>query len=144
MVLGYTATAQEVSIDEVLRALLTEGVRVCLPWVNGRDLAVGSVTDLDTDLAPGYRGVREPRPDRRAPLRPDALDALLIPGVGFDERGNRLGYGGGHFDRLLGRLRRGAVTIGVALDEQIVESLPTEPHDKRVDVIVTPTRTLRP
>ena len=142
-VVGYAATAREVSVDPALGRLLAAGVTVCLPWVAGQDLGLGQVDSLD-DLEPGWRGVREPAVSRRRPLRPGALDAALVPGVGFDLAGNRLGYGGGHFDRLLGRLRRGAVVVGVALDEQIVDTLPTEPHDRPVSVIVTPTRTLRP
>ncbi len=144
VVLGYAALAREVSIDDTLRRLIAAGGTVCLPWVNGAELGVGVVEDLDADLAPGWRGVREPTPDLRRPLRPQALDALIVPGVGFDLAGNRLGYGGGHFDRLLARTRRGAVVIGVALDEQIVDALPVERHDRAVDVVVTPTRTIRP
>ena len=143
-VVGYAATAREVSIDAALDRLLAAGITVCLPWVAGHDLGLGPVDNLGEDVEPGWRGVREPAEGRRRPLRPSALDAALVPGVGFDLAGNRLGYGGGHFDRLLARLQRGAVVVGVALDEQIVAALPTESHDRPVSVIVTPTRTLRP
>lgn len=143
-VVGYAATSREVSIDAALGELISAGVVVCLPWVDGRNLGIGAVADLEQDLAPGWRGVREPRPDRRRPLRPNAVDVVIAPGVGFDRSGNRLGYGGGHFDRLLGKLRRDAVVIGVALDEQVVTSIPVEPHDRPVDVVVTPTTTIRP
>ena len=143
VILGYAATSQEVSIDTALEALLSAGVTVCLPWVDGPTLGVGAIDTLD-DLAPGWRGVREPRADRRRQLRPTALDAVIAPGVGFDRAGNRLGYGGGHFDRLLARVQRDTVVIGVALDEQIVTAVPAESHDRPVDVIVTPTNTIRP
>jgi 5-formyltetrahydrofolate cyclo-ligase len=143
-VLGYAATQNEVDIDAALRSLLSRGITVALPWVEGSRLGVGRVGDLSSDVTAGWRGVREPRFDRRAPLRPHLLDAVIAPGVGFDLDGNRLGYGGGHFDRLLSQLRRGAVVIGVAFDVQVVSRLPVEPHDRRVDVVVTPTRTLRP
>lgn len=144
VVAGYAALPAEVSVDPMVRQLLADGVVVCLPWVAGPDLILGQIEDLDTDLAPGWRGVREPLLGRRRPLRPTAVDVALVPGVGFDVAGNRLGYGGGHFDRLLPRLRRGAVAVGVCLDEQVVEALPVEAHDRPVDLIVTPTRTLRP
>ena len=142
-VLGYAATPREVAIDAALDALIARGITVCLPWVAGSTLGVGAVVSLDA-LRPGWRGVREPPPQQRRPLRPSALDALVVPGLGFDAGGNRLGYGGGHFDRLLARTRRGAVVIGVALDEQICTAIPTGGHDRSVDVVVTPTRTLRP
>ena len=142
-VLGYAATGSEVDVDAALRALLARGVAVALPWVAGARLGLGQVRDLAADLAPGWRGVREPPAGARRPLRPETIDVVLAPGVGFDLAGNRLGYGGGHFDRLLARLRRGAVVVGVGFDEQIVDALPTAAHDRRVNVIVTPTRTLR-
>jgi 5-formyltetrahydrofolate cyclo-ligase len=142
VVLGYAAHGSELSIDAALRRLLDAGVTVCLPWVEGVMLGLGVITDLEADLTPGWRGVREPRVPRR-PLRPQAVDAVLVPGVGFDPLGNRLGYGGGHFDRLLGRLRRGVPLIGVAYDEQVVTQLPVAPHDRPVDVVITPSRTLR-
>ena len=141
---GFAATEREVSIDASLRRLLGDGVTVCLPWVQGPDLGMSAVADLDADVLPGYRGVREPIAERRRPLRPAAIEAAIVPGVGFDAAGNRLGYGGGHFDRFLARLPRGAVVVGVALDEQVVEAIPVEEHDRAVDVLVTPTRTLRP
>lgn len=142
VVLGYAAHGDEVSVDAALRQLLADGVTVCLPWVEGPVLGLAAISDLDADLAPGWRGLREPRLPRH-PVRPHALDAVIAPGVGFDPAGNRLGYGGGHFDRLLGRLRRGVPVIGVGLDEQVVTQLPVASHDRPVDVIVTPTRTFR-
>lgn len=142
VVLGYAAHGTELSIDPALQLLLRDGATVCLPWVEGPRLGVGVVTNLEADLVPGWRGLREPRLPRQ-PVRPHALDAAVVPGVGFDLLGNRLGYGGGHFDRLLGRLRRGVPVIGVAFDEQVVSRLPAAPHDRPVDVIITPNRTLR-
>ena len=142
VVLGYAGHGEEISIDAALRRLLASGVTVCLPWVDGLVLGVGAIADLDADVEPGWRGVREPRVPRR-PVQPRRIDAVIAPGVGFDEHGNRLGYGGGHFDRLLGRLRPGVPVIGVAFDAQVVARLPVEPHDRPVDVVITPKRTLR-
>jgi 5-formyltetrahydrofolate cyclo-ligase len=142
VILGYAATVHEVSVDAALQALIGRGVTVCVPWVQGEMLGVGVVGDL-TELAPGWREVREPPAAGREPLRPSLLDVVIAPGLGFDRAGNRLGHGGGHFDRLLSRLRRGATVIGVALDVQVVDDVPAEEHDRPVDVIVTPTRTIR-
>jgi 5-formyltetrahydrofolate cyclo-ligase len=64
--------------------------------------------------------------------------------VAFDETGARLGYGGGYFDRLLPMLRADCARIGVAFDEQVLSEIPAEEHDAHVDVVVTPTRVLRP
>lgn len=143
-VAGYAATPREISVDAALESLLRKGVTVCLPWVDGPVLRVARIEDLARDLAPGWRGLREPVPTLRAPLAESVLDAVLVPGVGFDRAGNRLGHGGGHFDRLLARVRRDTMLIGIALDTGIVDAIPVQAHDRRVHVIVTPTQTLRP
>lgn len=142
VVLGYASHGHELSVDAALSALLARGTTVCLPWVDGTRLGVAAVSDLHGDLAPGWRGVREPRVPRQ-PVPAAALDAVIAPGVGFDLQGNRLGYGGGHFDRLLARLRRGVPIIGIAFDEQVVTTVPVAAHDRPVDIVITPTRTLR-
>ena len=142
VVSGYAATQREVNIDAALTSLLATGTVVCLPAVNGSHLALRAVTDLG-DLLPGWQDVREPHAGAPT-LRPAAVDVLLVPGLAFDATGNRLGHGGGHFDRLLARVRRGAVVVGIALDEQVVATVPTAGHDHPVSVLVTPTRTIRP
>jgi 5-formyltetrahydrofolate cyclo-ligase len=141
--IGYAAFGSEVDIDEVLAEALARGAGVLLPWVEGDELGIARIRDLSADLVPGWRGVREPRTSGRRPARPDRVDAAVVPGVGFDRRGNRLGYGGGHFDRLLARLKPGTPVIGVAFDVQILDALPSEPHDIKVDMLVTETMTLR-
>lgn len=143
VVSGYVATRSEVDIAGALRQLLAADAIVCLPWVDGDHLRLSAVTDLDQDLAPGWRGLSEPHPSRRRSVAPSTVDVVLAPGVGFDRAGHRLGYGGGHFDRLLGRLRRGTVVVGIALEEQVVTNVPTTEHDRPVDLVVTPSRTLR-
>ena len=141
VLLGYAATSREVAIDAALASWLALGATVCLPWVRGADLGVAAVADLGPALSAGWRGLREPAEPRRE-IPPEALELIVLPGVGFDLAGNRLGYGGGHFDRLLARVPTAALRIGVALDEQVVERLPTEAQDEQVDLVVTPTRTV--
>ena len=141
-ILGYASMPSEVSVDAALRHLMDHGVAVYLPWVDGPQLGLSLVVDLVDGVAPGWRGVREPR-EPREPTAPGRLDALIVPGLGFDLAGNRLGYGGGHFDRLLARVSPEAFIVGVALDEQVVDHLPTEAHDRGVDALVTPSQTLR-
>lgn len=90
------------------------GHRVFVPLVDGDDVRV---TPGDVD--------------------PTNLDVVVVPGVGFTQDGRRLGQGGGHYDRFLPRLRADCVVIGVCFAEQLVDDLPTEPHDRSVDVVVT-------
>lgn len=70
-------------------------------------------------------------------LDPARLDVVLVPGLGFTADGRRLGQGGGHYDRFLPRLDDRCLTMGVCFAEQILDDLPTEAHDRRVDIVVT-------
>lgn len=142
-VLGYAAFGAEVDLDEYLAARLARGQHVYLPWVDGEDLRTARVTDLAGSLAPGWRGVREPSPQWRAAADPTVIDAVVVPGIAFDRHGHRLGYGGGHFDRLLSRLRPGTFVVGVAFDAQLVDAVPVEDHDVPVDAVVTESCTVR-
>lgn len=142
VVLAYAAMPAELDLDAWLRRLLHGGVAVLLPRVDGDRLQVAPVGDLARDLAPGWRGVREPHPDVPA-VRPDTVDAAVVPGLAFDARGGRLGYGGGHFDRLLAELPAAVDVVGVAFDVQLTSMVPAAAHDRSVDLVVTERRVLR-
>lgn len=135
-VLAYASFGSEVQLDPWLEALLTRGTGVLLPYVEGGTLGVARVRDLDADLAPGYRGIREPVRSGRRPARADRVDAAVVPGVAFDAAGRRLGYGGGFYDRLLEHLPTATPVIGVAFRAQLIEDVPVEPHDVTVDILV--------
>lgn len=66
------------------------------------------------------------------------IDLILVPGVGFDKRGNRLGRGGGYYDKFITRLGRKTLLVGVGYDFQLVEEVPANRWDKRLDYVVTP------
>jgi 5-formyltetrahydrofolate cyclo-ligase len=122
-------------------AVLSSHRRLVVPRVDrtARMLALHEVADLARDVAPGYRGIPEPLPSCE-PVAPTAVDFVLVPGVAFDFRGRRLGYGGGFYDRLLPLMRPDVAAAAGAFDQQIVDEVPTASHDRRVPVIVTPTR----
>jgi len=138
LVLAYAATPDEVDLDPWIRGRLARGAVVALPWVDGEELRVGPVIDFDREMAAGWRGLREPRHDPGAPgLDPSVLEAAVVPGLGFDRAGRRLGQGGGHIDRLLARLAPGIPVVGVAFGTQLLDAMPVEAHDLRVTVVVT-------
>lgn len=100
------------------------------------------VEDSARDVVRGRHGVGEPGAGCAAiPL--GEVDAVVVPGLAFDERGGRLGRGGGFYDRLLGDSGLRAVRIGVCLEAQVVEAVPEGAHDARVDLIVTEQRVVR-
>ncbi len=141
-VLFYAAAGDEVETLPLLERWVEEGRKVILPRVEGEVMPLVEVDDL-ADLAPGYRGLLEPRRDRGRVVSWEAIEVALVPGLAFDLQGNRLGRGGGHYDRTLARLPK-ALKIGLAFDFQVVERLPVEARDIPVDLVVTETRMIEP
>jgi 5-formyltetrahydrofolate cyclo-ligase len=131
----YVALADEVPTQVLFAALRSRGRVVLLPRCAADSLHFARVDDLDL-LRPGRYGVPEPPAD--APdAEPGRDDLVLVPGVAFDTRGGRLGRGRSLYDRTLARLAARPLLFGVAYDFQIVEAVPMEPHDQRVDGVVT-------
>lgn len=122
---------------------LADGKIVAAPRVDvaARMLHPYRIEDLARDVAPGYLGIPEPRADC-APVALERIDWVLVPGIAFDPAGNRLGYGGGYYDRLLPRLARVVPRVAGAFEAQVVDTVPTAPHDIGVDCIATESRTL--
>lgn len=130
---AYAATASELNIDVTLEALIRMHGRVLLPRVLADTVEFAPCVAVD-ELAVGFAGVREPIHEAH-PI--DRLDVLLVPGVGFDRCGRRIGNGAGHYDRILAQLPPTCVTIGVAFEQQLVGAIPTEPHDLPVMYVAT-------
>lgn len=129
----------------LLSAALAGSKTVAVPRVNQERhmLEIHAVCDAAREIAPGYRGIPEPRADC-PPVALASIDWVLVPGVAFDAEGRRIGYGGGYYDRLLPLLEGGAARVAGAFELQVVERVPAAPHDTTVDAIVTERRTLGP
>ncbi len=135
----YAPLGEELDIWPLLLDTLAAQKTVCLPRFDSRSqrYVPCRIQNIEADIAIGQFSLREPAPHCPAvPL--NQLDLILVPGIGFDTRGNRLGRGKGFYDRLLTAVR--GTKCGVAFDEQIVPSVPVEAHDVTLDRIVTPTR----
>lgn len=142
-VLAYASFGSELETDGFLRRGLDEGKTLLLPKVDRgkRRLVLFEIKDPESDLQPGVWGIREPRDDLGTPADPGGVDLVLVPGVAFDRRGGRLGYGAGFYDRLLSEdLCSGAALISGAFDSQMVEEVPNNEHDVPVDLVITETR----
>jgi 5-formyltetrahydrofolate cyclo-ligase len=140
-VLCYAPLEDELSFWPLLDLALAGGKQVTLPrYDSKRDCYIAcAIRDSSDDTRPGKYGIREPRRDSpEVPI--NRLDLALVPGVGFDLLGFRLGRGRGYYDRLLGQ--RPGFVCGVAFDEQIVDELPVGIHDRQMDCILTPSRCL--
>lgn len=109
---------------------------VLLPRVQGRDLVFHAVENI-AQLRPGAFGIMEPDPAQCLDVDPRRADIIFVPGVAFTSGGERLGRGGGYYDRLLGILPEAILRVGVCFPCQMVDELPTEPHDQAVDIVIT-------
>lgn len=141
-ILFYAPLPDELDVWPVLELSLALGTTCALPCFDPEKKTYGAriLNHLVTDIVTGKFGVREPAP-HCAELALDQLDLVLVPGVAFDLLGGRLGRGRGFYDRLL--VEASGVKCGVAYDFQLQEIIPTEPHDARVDFILTPNRCVR-
>ncbi|PKU25207.1 5-formyltetrahydrofolate cyclo-ligase [Telmatospirillum siberiense] len=140
-VAGYWPMAGEADVRPLLEALAARGCRVGLPVVEskGRPLAF-RLWQPGMALEAGPHGTAHPPTDVPV-MEPDLL---LVPMLAFDRRGRRLGYGGGYYDRTLALLRgkRTVTAVGIAYAAQEMPVLPDEPHDQRLDWVVTETAAL--
>jgi 5-formyltetrahydrofolate cyclo-ligase len=138
VIAGYWPMTEEADVRPLLEDLARQGCPVCLPVVVVKD---GPLLfrrwQPGMSLAAGRHGTFHP-PEDSAPLTPELL---LIPLLAFDRRGGRLGYGGGYYDRTLAALRekRSVMAVGIAYAAQEMVGLPHEPHDQRLDWIITET-----
>ena len=138
-VLSYMAFGSELDLGELHCELLQQGRLLVAPRVpaQGRALELRQVADLTQDLAASRWGIPEPQPERCPLVDPAQIDLVLVPGVAFDRRGNRLGYGAGFYDRLFLRLLPSALRVACVHDALLVDRVPAEPHDVPVDLLIT-------
>jgi 5-formyltetrahydrofolate cyclo-ligase len=138
VVLAYASFGAELPTDRFLRRVLDDGKVLLLPRVGRDGLELYRVRDPDGDLVPGTWGIREPIPDRCPLADPADMDFALVPGLAFDRRGRRLGYGGGYYDRLIsGGLSDGTTLVSGAFGVQVVDQVPVGPGDVPVHAVVT-------
>jgi len=136
IVAGYRPTGGEIDPWPLLRRFEAAGARLALPVVTAADAPLSFRVWQEGDpLAPDALGLLAPT-ELRGSGRPDVIVAPLLA---FDRRGGRLGQGGGYFDRTLAVLRAAGpvFVIGLAFAGQEIESVPLEPHDRRLDAVLT-------
>lgn len=137
--LFYAPMAAEVDVWPLVEEAWSTGRLVVLPRYRpaGRQYEGAVVQDPERDLVTGRLGIREPAGHCRTYVL-NQLDLVLVPGLGFDAFGRRLGRGRGFYDRLLAQA--GGVFCGVAMDWQWLPFVPVEPHDVILDYVATPSR----
>ncbi len=140
VVVGFMPMADEVQIQSVLESAISLGKKVVLPVVSGENLEWREVNslDLDKNFSKGPFGIWEPlKKMKKWSPQFDKIKILwLVPGVGFDKNGNRLGMGSGFYDRTFVENKQVPGTIGVAFPCQIVERVPTKGWDVSVEKVI--------
>jgi 5-formyltetrahydrofolate cyclo-ligase len=138
--IGVTlSVGREVETMAIITKAWTEQKHVAVPKCNPKDHSL-SFYELETfsQLESGFYGLMEPNTLKTREIKPNMLDLLIVPGVVFDERGFRIGYGGGYYDRFLTHYKGTAISL--LLENQLIHEMPVEAHDQRVDWLITEQR----
>lgn len=143
-VLFYASFRSEVETSGIIRESLSMGKRAILPKVDKENhrLQLCEIKSI-SELTKGHMGIPEPSPSKEKIMILEDIDLVIVPGAGYDCKGNRLGYGGGYYDKLLAERKKKMLIIALAYEEQLVDAIPAEKHDVRADIIVTDQRVIR-
>ena len=124
----YLASPQEIDLSPFIRKMLASGGKVVAPRWNGETYELAVLRGLDeAHLRKGPMGILEPA--EAEIVLPKEVEVWLVPGLAFARNGKRLGYGGGWYDRLLAAAPKDSLKLGIAHAFQVVDDLPSEPHD---------------
>jgi 5-formyltetrahydrofolate cyclo-ligase len=141
-ILFFAPLSDELDVWPLLEKFMAAGKTCALPFFDSafQTYSARRVQNPAADISTGKFDVREPSAScEEVPL--EKFDLILVPGMAFDWNGNRLGRGRGFYDRLLSKTR--SVKCGVGYDFQMVGKIPAEPHDAKVNFVVTPTRCMK-
>ena len=137
-VMVYMSSFKEPSTDVILRRVLSEKHAVIPVSDTDTHTVTPSYISSEHDMLRGAYGIREPKVIVPAEL--SDIDMILDPGIAFDSRGARIGFGEGYYDRLLADFR--GPKVGICHDFQLLPKIPSLPHDSRMDIIITEKRIL--
>jgi len=133
----YCSFGNEADTYGIIKECLKTGKRVAVPVVcedmHMKAALIEDISELDTV---NVFGIRQPDPENAAYIEYGDIDLAVIPGVAFDREGNRIGFGKGMYDRCIAALRPDCLKIALAFAFQILDHIPSDPHDRKVDMII--------
>ena len=138
-VLVFYSFGSEVPTRGIIERFLVEERRVLLPYMEGGDMKAAELRQ-GAELEATLYGPKEP--SHRVAVDSAEVDVVITPGVAFDRSGHRVGYGGGNYDRYLGRLGPNATRVGIAFHVQVLPEVPHGSEDQPVDFVVTDQETI--
>lgn len=131
----YVSFEEEVDTFSLIRQAFSDGKEVAVPKVNGSEMEFYKIKSLE-ELQAGHYGILEPATNE---IEKDLEGIIIVPGLAFDFQYNRMGYGGGYYDRYLNEHpKHKLVKIALAYEFQVVSMIETEKHDQKMDMIITP------
>ncbi len=144
LALLYVRRASEMATDKILRISLAARKGIVLPAFSESKHAISlfRINDLDADLKKSSSDRMEPNPDTCKKISLEDIDIAVIPGLAFDEKGGRIGFGEGFYNRLIAKLPETTRKIAIAFEEQIVEHVPMDSRKHNLDIIITDQRTI--
>lgn len=143
-VMFYIAFGSEVRTQGCVSRAISSGIKTIVPVCSDdgeRQLLPSRLLDLDSEVEAGKFGIPEPKPEFRRPFPPEEIDLVVVPGLAFDEKGHRIGYGGSYYDHFLVRCPQ-ALHVGMAYEIQIVEEISPSEWDVSVHKIITEDRVI--
>jgi len=133
----YVSKDNEVKTHDVIKDAINRGKNVCVPRIVGKEkMEAVLIKNPDEDLEPGFFNIYEPKA-HLAPFPEKDIDLVVVPGLLFDRKGYRVGYGGGYYDRFLSNIPDNCKTIGLAFSSQVVDRLPVDDYDRNVMLVIT-------
>jgi 5-formyltetrahydrofolate cyclo-ligase len=139
VVMFYVSTDGEVDTALMIDKTLKMGKKVAVPLILKKEkkLIASLILDRTKELRPGPYGILQPIASSLRPTPLKDIDLVIVPGIAFDKKGNRLGRGKGYYDRFLSEIPKGIPLIGLAFDFQLVDRLPHLAHDLPLDKVIT-------
>ncbi|MBN2423156.1 5-formyltetrahydrofolate cyclo-ligase [Candidatus Woesearchaeota archaeon] len=139
-ILFYISFENEVETHDLIKDALKQNKKVIVPYIEKKEIYLSDLKDFN-ELEKGKFGILEPKKKfiRKADIH--KVDLIIVPGVAFDKKGHRIGFGAAYYDKLLKKSK--AIKIGLAYEFQIVDEIPKEAHDVAVDIIISEKQILR-
>jgi 5-formyltetrahydrofolate cyclo-ligase len=136
-IFAFVSFKSETDTHKIIKYAIHDGKTICVPRIKSKQKGI-EIFKIDSfdQLEKGYFGILEPIESCLAVESKD-IDLILMPGVAFDRQGGRLGYGAGFYDRFLSKINTSVDKIAVAYHFQVLDNIPMDEHDVRIDGIVT-------
>lgn len=147
LIFSYVSYKSEVDTKKILEMALKDGKTVAVPKVLEKNgiMEFYEIQSLQ-ELEMGYQGIEEPNIADKSPVNPEKMQGaalMIMPGAAFDSQCNRIGYGGGFYDRYLNKYPKTMKTIAICYEIQLVDNIPAEDLDVKPDMIITEQRIIK-